>query len=309
MNSLKPLKTILLILVISIYFGKYNIVKAQDQGMRYIITSTSPSNGSTNIPQNLQSGETGSICTKTNEETICAIRIGLGIDYNNSVKGVGYPKIDTGTINSSTIQISSPSDSGISVKWGGSADGSAADFKIYVTSNTNPNGTILMPNATYTLTIRGGSNGLKAKYEGTQVYSAYLQNDYSWSFTTTNGAVPARLPTQSTPSQSSNTNTTNTQGGSMEEKEALIAKLIQDKKQQELNMKSPSPSPVPSKTPIIKKATPSPIPSATPEQESPSILPTPADPKNIAPSNPANFISRIRNYFTQLFNKITLIWK
>ncbi len=142
MKSRIALKTIFLVTLSYICLGKFSSSKAQDTSMRYTITETSPSNGSTNIPQNLQSGETGSICTKTNEEIICAIRVGLGIDYNNSIKGVGYPKIDTGTINSSTIQISSPNDSGISVRWGGSADGSDADFKIYVTSSTNPNGTI-----------------------------------------------------------------------------------------------------------------------------------------------------------------------
>ena len=165
-----------------------------------------------------------------------------------------------------------------------------------------------MPSATYTITLRGGSNGLKAKYEGTQVYSAYLQNDYTWSFTTASGVVPARLPIQIA-SPNSNQTTPNSGGGSMEEKEAIIAKLLQDKKQQEINTRSPSPSPIASKIPLLKKGSITPSATIAPASEIPSPSPTMQDKDEATPTNKINFFQAVHKYFTQLFYKITHLGK
>lgn len=269
--------------------------------MRYTITFTSPNSGSTNVPQNLENGQTGSVCTKTNGETVCSIRVGLGIDANNSVKGVGYPKIDTSTLNSSTVQVSSSNDSGLSVIWAGSAEGVDADFKFYITTNTNPNGTVLMPNATYTIRLKGGSNGLKAKYQGNgQTYEAYLAQDYTWNFTTANGSIPARTSTQSTSNPASSPNISS--GGlSLEERERLS--VLQ--RQQELakqNQPTPSPSPSPTIKPITKKVIVSPSPSPTiepnesPESTEVQITPTPT-PKPTLMQSVKNFFVRIFDWF------------
>jgi len=275
------------------------LVHAQE--MRYTITATNPSSGATNIPQNLQTGQTGSVCTSSNNGTVCSIMVGLGIDSSNSVKGVGYPVIDQSTVNSSTIQISSPSDSGLSVIWAGSGESGGGgdyyhDFKFYVTTSTNPYGTVLMPNATYTITLKGGSNGLKAKYQGTQTYSAYLPQDYTWSFTTTSGSVPPRLAIQASSNPTGPTNT-NSNSGSMEEKERAIL-LLQQQRQAQVSP-SPSPSPSPSNKPVVKKAIASPSPSASVEPSgSPSIEPE-ATP---SPTPKPNIFQSVRNFFVRMFS-------
>lgn len=291
-----------LIATLFLAFFSHSPAVIHAQEMRYTITATTPSSGATNIAQNLQSGQTGSVCTSSNDGTVCNIMVGLGIDSSNSVKGVGYPVIDQSTVNSSNIRISSPSDSGLSAIWAGSGEGVGGDFyhdfKFYVTTSTNPYGTVLMPNATYTITLKGGSSGLKAKYQGTQTYSAYLPQDYTWSFTTANGSVPPRLAVQASSNPTGSTNT-NSNSGSMEEKERAIL-LLQQQRQAQI---SPSPSPSPSSKPVVKKTIASPSPSPVVEpSESPSIeqeaTPSPT-PKPTVLQSVRNFFVRILSWFSR----------
>lgn len=209
---------------------KPNTIKAEASEYHYVITATNPSNGAVNIPQNLQTGATGSACTtiSNSNSTICTIMVGLGIGNNNPKTGIGYPIISSDTVNSESISISSPNDSGLSVKLSGSSEcGNCGDFyhsfSFNITHTNFPNGVVLMPNTTYTVTLKGGENGLRAYYSASyQKYEAILDSDYSWSFTTGNGPIPSRdpvitstpiptsLPTNTiTPTPTSNTNQNN----------------------------------------------------------------------------------------------------
>ena len=117
-----------LLLLLPILFFKF--VSAPqvyaDDGYRFLITATNPSNGATNIPINIQTGATGQSCSTQNNYAVCTILIGLGI---NPKSGIGYPIIDESSINSSSIVVSSPNDSGINAHYQGKQEcGGCGDF-------------------------------------------------------------------------------------------------------------------------------------------------------------------------------------
>jgi len=169
-----------------------------DNGYRFLITATNPSNGATNIPINIQTGATGQSCSTQNNYAVCTILIGLGISPSNPKSGIGYPIIDESSINSNSIVISSPNDSGINAHYQGKQEcGGCGDFYHSFTISfvvSDQTETLLKPNSTYTITLKSGENGLKAYYDSSfQKYYAYLEQDYSWSFTTGNDTVPPKI--------------------------------------------------------------------------------------------------------------------
>lgn len=236
--------------------------------------ATYPSNGATNVPQNLDGH---GYCSTTNNGKACTLVIGVGVTPSYLNKN-------------STITVSSPSDSGLSVKWAGESegwghgDGFYHSSYYYITTNDTPHGTILMPNTTYTITVNDG----------------YGINS-SWSFTTANGSMPARLPPQQAspdPSSSSSNTTSRMDEGSLRSLEER-AEILQ---QQNQVSPSASPSSSPSSKPVIKKSSPSPSlsPSDTPN-ESP-LLESP-QPTNSPIEQKRTFFQIIRNFFADVYSK------
>lgn len=220
-------QTIVAIFVLPTFFLIPNYVKA-DRTFTFKMISIYPQDGSSGIPQNLQGGTTGSVCYGgNNSSTVCSLMIGLA-NTSDSPSGDGCPVIDTSSINSNTATVSSPNDSNISIKYIGAQSGctvsqagvyySTIELIIYNTDFSN--GIILMPNSTYTINFKGGTDGIKATYSGNSNYPptlvAYPDQDYSFTFTTASGLTPVRqltpTPTPSptnTPNISANTNNNN----------------------------------------------------------------------------------------------------
>lgn len=184
----------------------------------FVIKATWPENGQTNVPVDLKSGLTGS--SYSDPPGIGNIAISYGTDVSG---GCGeppdcpnIPDIKNDSINSSTIAISSPNDPNISIKFSGRQDGNGSfhNFSIIPVNSAIPNGIKLMPNTTYTVTLKGNSSGIKANrsiVNGNKEVS--LPSDYSWTFTTGEGSIPSReapatpQPTASTTSAPTSTTT------------------------------------------------------------------------------------------------------
>lgn len=198
--------TILIFTLLVITFSTQNIY-AQSAGYKFTITGANPANGATNVPQNLQSNTTGTSCSSSGASTICTVMVGIGISSDNPTNGIGYPIVDGNIFNSSAITITSPNDQNLATRFSGNSENNGAGnmnfyhtFSFFITNNNFPNGLVLMPNSTYTITVKGGINGFKAYYDSNnQHINAYLNQDYSWSFTTGDGSIPLRQQPNPTP--------------------------------------------------------------------------------------------------------------
>lgn len=168
----------------------------------FVIKSTWPSNGQTNVPIDLISGLTGSVTSGG----IGTISIGYGTDYSGGCGEPPHcpniPDIRSDSINSSTIAISSPNDPGVSIIYRGNSsgcfgvDGACHGLLISPVNSALPNGIKLMPQSTYTVTIKGGGSGIvaiRSTINGNK--GVYFPSDYSWSFSTGNGDPPQRVAT------------------------------------------------------------------------------------------------------------------
>lgn len=202
---------ILLALVFYFQFIPFLRVHANLDDSIFIIKETWPANGSTNIPVDLKSGLTGS--SYSNPPGIGNIAIGYGTDLSG---GCGDPPncpsisdIKSDSINSSTITISSSNDPDIVIKYHGGqecygecygSDSFYHNFSVIPINSALPSGIKLMPQTTYTITIKGGDFGIvatRSTVSGDK--DVYLSGDYSWSFTTGDGEIPLRqVPTATT---------------------------------------------------------------------------------------------------------------
>lgn len=195
----KKTKILFVFLLLPVLFFKFVFVPQvyADDGYRFLIAATNPSNGATNIPINIQTGATGQICSTQNNYAVCTILIGLGISPSNPKSGIGYPVIDESSISPNTIIVSSPDDSDVSVGYVGKSEcGGCGDFyhSFSIRFTKSNEEALLKPNTTYTITLKSGQDGLRAYYSSSgQKYDAYLNQDYSWSFTTSNDTVPPKI--------------------------------------------------------------------------------------------------------------------
>lgn len=295
---------VLITLILAIFSLVVQSVKAESNEMHYVISGTRPGNGENNVPPNLETGATGSTCSSSGYGNICSIMIGLGIASDNSLKAIGYPKITNDLFTSDKVTISSPNDPNISTRWSGEQEWGGGgnfyhNFQFTVVNSYYPGGIVLMPNTAYTVTIKGGANGLKAKYESNyQEYIATLIEDYSFSFTTGNGSTPARIPTSTvapTAIQPTNTSVlpTNTpipQNNNQPSNSNSIQNTISD------NQVSPTSIPT---TPVrSKKVLKEPTQAMT-------ITPTSKQVKKLNTQNKkkTNILEKIRNFFSDFFGK------
>lgn len=178
---------ILVCLLFLVFISSSFLVNAQENNnYEFVITATSPANGESNVPTNLKGG--------TCQKQYCSLTIGLG-NSDNSPKGKGYPFLVQDSLNSSTVQISGPNPPS-QIKIMGSSEG-GSDPKFYHSDalflfNSSSNHYYLEPNSTYTVTFKGGVNGVKAQYSYNTIV-AYLASDYSFSFTTGSGPTKTDL--------------------------------------------------------------------------------------------------------------------
>lgn len=208
------IKNFLVITTVCIFFFQSGSkVKANLDDSIFVIKTTWPTNGQTNVPIDLKSGLTGS--TYVNPPGIGNIAIGYGTDLSGGCGNPGHcpeiPDINMSSVNSSVITISSPNDPDIQIKSSGSGtcygqcyndDGFYYNFSMIPTKNGDSSGTRLKPNTTYTISVRSGSSGLSAHRTVNGVEKeVYLPSIYSWSFTTgdANSAAPIIIPPTSTP--------------------------------------------------------------------------------------------------------------
>jgi hypothetical protein len=183
-----------------IIFFKFNLASSvyADDSYYFLITATNPPNGANNVPINLKANAFGQGCSTQNDYEVCGLIIGIGISPNNPKTGIGYPIVDESSVNSNSIIVSSSDNNKINVRFQGKQECSnCGDFyhSFSITLiNSNQEEILLKPNSTYTITIKSGENGLKAYYEASyQKYYAYLEQDYSWSFTTGDDTVPPKI--------------------------------------------------------------------------------------------------------------------
>jgi len=162
----------------------------------FVIKSTWPSSGQTNVPTNLISGLAGSVSSGE----VGSIAVGYGTDLSggcgNPPNCPSIPKIDKESVKPSTLFVSCPNISDISIKYVGDqecsgncygSDSFYHNFTFVPISSSFPKGIKLSPNTTCTITIKGGVAGISA-LRGTK--RVYLPSDYSWSFTTGDGNQP-----------------------------------------------------------------------------------------------------------------------
>lgn len=203
-----------LFLFLSIPFLKFISVPQVNANLDdsiFIIKATWPADGSTNIPVDLKSGLAGS--SYSDPPGIGSIAIGYGTDLSggcgNPPNCPNIPDIKSDSINPSTITISSPNDPDIAIKYSGKqecygecygSDSFYHNFSIIPVNSAYPNGIKLMPQTTYTITIKGGGSGIvaiRSTINGNK--DVYLPSDYSWSFTTGDGDTPIRQAPTATP--------------------------------------------------------------------------------------------------------------
>ncbi|MCR4313603.1 MAG: hypothetical protein NUV58_05115 [Candidatus Roizmanbacteria bacterium] len=295
---------ILITTILVIFSLVVRSVKAESNEMHYVISGTRPGNEENNVPPNLETGATGSTCSSSGYGNICSIMIGLGIASDNSLKAIGYPKITNDLFTSDKVTISSSNDPNISTRWSGEQEWSGGgnfyhNFQFTVVNSYYPGGIVLMPNTTYTVTIKGGTNGLKAKYESNyQEYIATLIEDYSFSFTTGNGSTPARIPTstvvptiiQPTNTSVPPTNTLIPQNNSQSSNTNSVQNNTPDNQVSPTSMPT---TPVGSKK-ILKEPTPTLIITPTSKQVKKS---------EIQNKKKTNILEKIRSFFSDFFKK------
>lgn len=211
-----------LFLLLPILFFKFIYVSQVNANLDdsiFIIKATWPADGSTNIPVDLKSGLAGS--SYSDQPGIGNIAIGYGTDLSggcgNPPNCPNIPDIKSDSINQSTITISSPNDPDIAIKYIGKqecygecygSDSFYHNFSIIPVNSAYPNGIKLMPQTTYTITIKGGSSGIvaiRSTVSGNK--DVYLPGAHSWSFTTGDGDVPIRQAPTATPTPHKPTNT------------------------------------------------------------------------------------------------------
>lgn len=177
-------------LLILFFLSSSSVYANPDDGM-FVIKSTWPSNGQTNVPINLISGFAGSVSSGG----IGSLVIGYGTDIYD---GSGVPDIKGESINQSTITIMASGDPGIYIAYRGNSSGcyevdsDCHSLSVFSANSNLPGGVKLMPNTTYAVNIKGGSSGISA-LRGSK--TVYLTTDYSWSFTTGDGDQPLRVAT------------------------------------------------------------------------------------------------------------------
>lgn len=167
-------------LFILVFINSHFWINAQENNnYEFIITATNPANGESSVPTNLKDGN----C----QNQYCTLIVGLG-NSDKSPKGQGYPFLVQDSLNSSSILFSGPN-SPSQIKVTGSSEG-GNEQKFYHSNalsilNSSGNFYYLEPNSTYTITFKSGVNGIKAQYSNNTI--AYLDSDYSFSFTTGSG--------------------------------------------------------------------------------------------------------------------------
>ena len=191
---------LIFIFLFDLIFFKFSLTSQvyADNSYHFVITATNPQNGANDVPINLKTNATGQSCSTQNNYAVCSMIIGIGISPTNPKTGIGYPIIDESSVNSNSIIVSSSDNSKINVRFQGKQECSDCgdfyhSFSIMLI-DSNQEEVLLKPNSTYTITIKSGENGLKAYYEASyQKYYAYLEQDYSWSFTTGDDTVPPKI--------------------------------------------------------------------------------------------------------------------
>lgn len=274
-------RKIAILIFVALLYSLSTPRKALTTDMQSAIRATYPSSNATNVPQNLDSSQAGSYCTSTNNGNVCSLRIGLGITPSYLNKN-------------SSVTISSPSDPNLGLRWGGESENSdSQDFYhssyYFVTTTDTPNGTILMPNATYTVTVNDGA-GI----------------NYSWSFKTEPGNIPSRQPEPVNSSQTNSPPTGVNMESSLEEMLALKNAAIERKKQAEIKP-SPSPSSSPIKT-IIQKKLPASSPTPIPEELA-EDSPTPSPIINHSTKASLTIFQSIQNFLSRIWFRLSHLGK
>ena len=178
-----------IVIVLFLCASKTSIIYANLDDSIFVVKSTYPINGQTNVPIDLKSGLAGS--SYSDPPGIGNIAVGYGTDLSGGCGNPGHcpeiPDINMGSINSSTVIISSPNDSTVTLRAGGNGTCygqcyNSDDF--YYNFSIIPNAR-LKPNTTYSVTIKGGKDGISAhRTVSSGEIDVYLPSDYSWSFTT-----------------------------------------------------------------------------------------------------------------------------
>ncbi|MCG2701768.1 hypothetical protein L6273_01330 [Candidatus Parcubacteria bacterium] len=272
---------LVVLLVLAIPYGQ--IARAEEVIYNFKITATNPTNGENSVPTNLKDGN----C----QNQYCALMVGLG-NSDKSPMGHGYPFLVPDSINTSTIQITG-SNNPSQIKVMGESEGGGDDSFYHSNAlflfNSLGNLYYLEPNSTYSVTFKGGTSGVKAQYDYGE-YFAYLDQDYTFSFTTGNGpsrtnedyptltARPTLTPSVSLKNDSVEVRLTSTP----------IPMLI-DKKDN---------IPTTSKLTVTSSASPT---ISIPAKKEDDITVTSDDFKS---SSKITFWQRIKNYWTNFINKL-----